>query len=431
MLVKILIFILSFFQFSIAIGDTVVPSIEKVSVKDKGFILEEDMEFLDGNEKKNINITNNINKSKISDNILISTGDLTVEVDKNAFDRMQDKIGKLTLLINGIPLPNDANFIGGQAIGNKLELRYRIKSGEETKKLWSTVFLDGGLYHPKTLSPSLQWDEQSSHKISLSEVKATSFITITTRSQLILSVFFLIFSVTLIIYLAWKTDILRDAPDICIPDWWTRAKRIQLKRISLKGINQDEFLSSQFGVSYQKDQIAIYNKLALDALAGDLVKSDEDVIGTIIGLACLEENWKPLRASYSLGRTQMAIWFAFSIGVGIFLWIIYADLPTINSSLLILLGISGSTTAINLLSDNDSGKKKYLPSKGFWTDITTGWDDQTKIYRYQSILINFLLLLVGIYYVVEQLDYPVFDETWLIFLGVSGATYTVGKRLSP
>lgn len=36
---------------------------------------------------------------------------------------------------------------------------------------------------------------------------------------------------------------------------------------------------------------------------------------------------------------------------------------------------------------------------------------------------------ISIYHLMQQLTYPVFDESWLYFLGISGTAYVAGKGL--
>jgi hypothetical protein len=60
------------------------------------------------------------------------------------------------------------------------------------------------------------------------------------------------------------------------------------------------------------------------------------------------------RLPYSLSRAQMAFWFFLVIGAFFFLWVIIGDIDTINSSILVLLGISASTALAAAFVD--SGK---------------------------------------------------------------------------
>ncbi|CAD6532501.1 hypothetical protein LMG28727_02944 [Paraburkholderia kirstenboschensis] len=51
--------------------------------------------------------------------------------------------------------------------------------------------------------------------------------------------------------------------------------------------------------------------------------------------------------------------------------------------------------------------RPYEPSAGFWADLITSFDGaQKQLYRYQAVVVNLLLLLVGIYHVAQHLAYP-------------------------
>lgn len=138
---------------------------------------------------------------------------------------------------------------------------------------------------------------------------------------------------------------------------------------------------------------------------------------------------KPVRAAFSLARVQLAVWFVFAVAAGVFMWIVYGQLPPIDASLLALLGLSVGTAGVSLAVDKNSGGRTYSPSQGFLTDLVTGFDDKQQVHRYQAVVVNLLLLFVGISHVLQQLTYPIFDATWLALLGVSGIALGVGKQL--
>jgi len=150
---------------------------------------------------------------------------------------------------------------------------------------------------------------------------------------------------------------------------------------------------------------------------------------TIIGLALLARSWKPVRAAFSLARVQLAVWFVFAVAAGVFLWIVYGQLPPIDGSLLALLGLSVGTAGISVAVDKNSGGRGYSPSQGLLLDLVTGFDEKQQVHRYQAVVVNLLLLFVGISHVQQQLTYPIFDATWLALLGVSGVALGVGKQL--
>jgi hypothetical protein len=154
-----------------------------------------------------------------------------------------------------------------------------------------------------------------------------------------------------------------------------------------------------------------------------------DQIKTYFGLMLRTTDWKPVRATFSLSRVQLGLWFMFAACAGVFLWIVYGDLPAIDGSLLGLLGISTVTTVGSLAVDQNAGGRPYLPSQGLFNDLVTGFDgDKQQIHRLQAVVVNILLLAVGIVHVVQSLTYPTFDSTWLGFLGISGVALVTGKQ---
>jgi xanthine/uracil permease len=138
-----------------------------------------------------------------------------------------------------------------------------------------------------------------------------------------------------------------------------------------------------------------------------------------------------VRASFSFANVQLALWFGFAVATALFLWVLYGDLPKIDSSVLTLLGLSLGTSGVSWMADRSAAASRpYQPTQGFWLDMTTGWaDDKMQVYRYQAVVVNLLLLAVGVVHVVQQLTYPTFDSTWLIFLGVSAGAFGVGKQV--
>jgi hypothetical protein len=67
-------------------------------------------------------------------------------------------------------------------------------------------------------------------------------------------------------------------------------------------------------------------------------------------------------------------------------------------------------------------------SQGFFKDILTSPDGTQQLHRLQALLVNGLLLGVGIDSVVQNLAYPVFDNSWLALLGISGITQAAMKQ---
>ena len=167
--------------------------------------------------------------------------------------------------------------------------------------------------------------------------------------------------------------------------------------------------------------------MAQQALDGtDITTLDQTKL--VVGLVLLRDKWNSARSTYSLGRTQLGIWFLFAVATASYLWIIYGDLPGIEGSLLALLGLSLGVSGMSLAVDqNNSSKITYRPSSGLLLNVMTDWDNQQQVHRFQAVVVNLLLLMVGIIHVLRHLAFPIFDTTWLAFLGISGVALAAGK----
>lgn len=366
---------------------------------------------------------------------LIGTGDLIIAVDKTEFENVVTSNagvpGQFLLFLNGVALPNDASIVAREQVGTSFVLRYRIRQGAETQQLWSVLYADGALLEPHKLNAALGWRANDSSAMPMLPVRSTisATVSITTVSRMAIALVLVLLAIGAIVYIGITTDTLRDAPDSAIPTWWSNAHRLKK---ALAGISNEEArkeLLSKVDPNYNSTPQSAYDDLAEFALAGR-PPSEAEIVPTTVGLALQKYTWQPLRASYSLSRTQMALWFTFAVATGLFLWLLYGDLRRIDGSLLALLGISVTTAGISWVTDrNANNGRDYVPSRGFWYDLLTGFDEQRQLHRYQAVVVNILLLVVGIFHVQQQLSYPVFDSTWLIFLGISGTAYGIGKQL--
>ena len=125
---------------------------------------------------------------------------------------------------------------------------------------------------------------------------------------------------------------------------------------------------------------------------------------------------------FSLGRVQMAWWFAIVVGSYIFLWMITGEQPELSAQALALMGLSGATglTSAGL----DASKKSIIPasSGNFFIDLLTDADGVT-IYRFQMLALTILFGIFFFMHVVTQLRMPAFDQSILTLLGISAGTY--------
>lgn len=373
--------------------------------------------------------------TKVVGERLSGTGDLLVTLKKSGFIQAQqnlsDQKGQFVLFLNGVALPNDAVLLAAEHDGDFTILRYRVRQGPEVQKLWSMLYADGALYTPKLLNIALGWKSANGDANMIPTrstlAGATAYVSVSMMTQLLWGLAIVVISVVVLVYLGLTSDTLRDAPDTHRPAVWEEAFDLWHKLKDLDAAGRDREIRL-VDASYTEANRARYERLALRALGGERIQ-ELDVTDTKLGLALQAKPWQLPRATFSLSRTQLALWFAFAVATGVFLWFLYGDLRRIDGSLLALLGISVGTAGVSWATDRNADGRPFMPSRGFWADLITGFDERKQLHRYQAVVVNLLLLVVGGYYVLEQLNYPVFDSTWLMFLGISGGAYSVGKQI--
>jgi len=357
---------------------------------------------------------------------LTGAGDVEVVVTQVSYKLALDYEGKsgtaMVLYINGVALGSDAELIAIENRNQDVHLRYRVKPGKNSQKLWAMLYRSGALTDLQPLRVALGWTAPTS---APQATDRRAKIAVTNQLKEILAWVVVILLCALTFVVGKSTDALRDAP---LADWWKDAQALrETVASSANPAAQAALLKSKFP-DYDPDpkNRTLYIDEANRALRRMAVAKEQE---TIIGLALLARSWKPVRAAFSLARVQLAVWFVFAVAAGVFLWIVYGQLPPIDGSLLALLGLSVGTAGISVAVDKNSGGRGYSPSQGLLTDLVTGFDEKQQVHRYQAVVVNLLLLFVGISHVQQQLTYPIFDATWLALLGVSGVALGVGKQL--
>lgn len=136
-------------------------------------------------------------------------------------------------------------------------------------------------------------------------------------------------------------------------------------------------------------------------------------------------------ASFSLGRTQLFLWLLFAIVASLYLWCLTGTLPALSGTVLLILLISGGTTVSAMLVDQ-AKQYKVRSSKGFFRDVTNDDLDAAtetpSLHRLQQLIVTVLLLAAGVVTVYRDLTFPVFDDNWLLLMGLSAGTYLLGKK---
>jgi hypothetical protein len=204
---------------------------------------------------------------------------------------------------------------------------------------------------------------------------------------------------------------------------------MEARKLHRRNADTEENLLRRLYAGYIPEARLECEELADEALKGTSIKADS-INKAAAGLFLRRAQWASEKSSYSLGRSQLGLWFIFAIATGSYLLIIYGDLPAIDGSLLGLLGLSLGVTGMSLAIDKNNPPVEFRPSQGILRDLITGWDDQYQVYRFQAVIVNLLLLVVGILHVFSHLSYPIFEPTWLAFLGISGLAYGAGKQIT-
>lgn len=126
--------------------------------------------------------------------------------------------------------------------------------------------------------------------------------------------------------------------------------------------------------------------------------------------------------TYSLGRVQMAWWFAIILSSYIFLWVVTGDMTVLSSQALSLMGISGASGLVS--AGLDKSKQTVFPAgKGkFFDDLLTDADGVT-MHRFQMLVMTVVLGIMFVIYVLTQLKMPDFDANSLALMGISAGTY--------
>ena len=129
---------------------------------------------------------------------------------------------------------------------------------------------------------------------------------------------------------------------------------------------------------------------------------------------------------FSLGRTQLFFWTLLFMVAYIFICFKTDSLPDIPTSVLIIIGISVTTTGASSLIDSKAKNATPIDpeakSEGFFADILSD-GSSINIQRFQNVAFN---VIFGILFLQKALSdhlLPDFDQNVLILLGLSSGAY--------
>lgn len=179
--------------------------------------------------------------------------------------------------------------------------------------------------------------------------------------------------------------------------------------------------------------------IILSAIKTDILRETKDI--------------DSIKKSFSFSRFQLWIWTLVISPAFILNWGFNAlNEPSLNITCLILLGIpAGVSLTAGIITDFHKSAKKELikralteeekkvlkedtlktelDSKSFWTDILQDDSGQISIVRLQQLIftIAYVIIFVSSFFANNMVDYPEFNETAFVLMGISTSTYLIGK----
>jgi hypothetical protein len=156
------------------------------------------------------------------------------------------------------------------------------------------------------------------------------------------------------------------------------------------------------------------------------------ILGLFIYIALRTDALKDSpQGAYSLSLAQLFFWTTLVIGAFIYTLVLTDVLSSFNTSILLLLGISASTTGVAYAVDsnfnyNNPGLPEKITQGSFFKDILT--DGTTySVQRIQIVAWNLVLGLYFIIYTIDNKSMPEFTSTMLFLAGISSASYLSAK----
>jgi hypothetical protein len=377
---------------------------------------------------------------------LTGTGTVTVYVTKKQFEAAADAAkadaSELRLYLNGFDQGENGKLLSQQVLGDRIRLQFRVARGKQNRSLWTALYQEKGLIDESNLDVALGWSTVGPTAKAQSQPPGLYHVRVSDEAPVAAAFVWIAILLTGSLWVLYFTDTFRDAPT---PSFWGDAKRIRrslffnlringLKRAAARSesaVVEETLKSSQYGALFDSRKLAggTYSRAAEQALSR-IVPSEQQVPDVVFGLATRGGRWNAVRATFSLGRVQVGAWFLFAVATGVFLRVVYGQLPELPTTMLALVTLSAVTALASYSVDTNSRLNTYLPTKGLLLDLVTGPDDKQQLHRFQAIVVNVLLLSVGILEVISELAYPTFDASWLAFIGISGAALTMGKQLT-
>lgn len=137
---------------------------------------------------------------------------------------------------------------------------------------------------------------------------------------------------------------------------------------------------------------------------------------------------------YSLGRAQLFYWTLLVLVAYLAICFTTDTLPDLPMSVLAILGISVSTTAVSKLVENKNKVSipidKNAKSEGFILDVLSD-GSSINIQRFQNVAFNLFFGVIFLQKTFTNHIMPDFDQNVLILMGISSGAYAALKNTEP
>lgn len=183
-------------------------------------------------------------------------------------------------------------------------------------------------------------------------------------------------------------------------------------------------------------------------MSEDVYSAISIIIAILVFLAILIVGWRTdilkegnmAGKPYSFNKFQLWLWTLVICPIFSLYWgSVTGHHPDINLTGLVLLGISGGTTAAAQIinnsqkanpADNPLLKSLTVQSTGFWSDILKDDTGQLSIARLQQLIFTFVYIGIYLTMFFQKMEYPIFDSNSYILMGISTGTYLISKGLN-
>jgi len=369
--------------------------------------------------------------SENSRTALVGAGDIVVALDADAYKAVAEHKAKTSakefIFFNGVELTDETEAKEEDTFDGYVFQRIYLKPKEKSKVLWGAIVREASLTNTVPLRVGYGWSADNQTSTTDYTNSWVPTIAVSNDTNFLGAIAGVAVLVTFALAVGVQTGVLRDRYPEQLRAAAAEARLLRAKLDGRSTVDRTALLVKEF-TGYRRDTSG-YDDSCRE-VADTALRVPASATTTpklVVGLAESD-------ISFSLTRTQLFAWFLFAVAAGIYFWFLLGELPALDKSILGLLGISAGSAGVSWAVDAADKTAVKQPnaglSTGFFSDLVRDADDKDQVHRLQAVVVNVLLLGIGIVHVVRSITYPTFDDTWLIFLTVSGATFALGKQMN-